>query len=114
MSSTNHNQGVSDTLEHINAISVQVLIEGRDPLLEVLQNEEVTKGLVIEYTHTEPMCIYSLYKSTMLLIFNQNIDVTTLSMRMGAINSWLGKPVIIHSNMDMVEQARKTVQSHIE
>ena len=103
MSSTNHNQGVPDTLEHINAISVQVLIEGRDPLLECLQNEEVTKGLVIEYTCTEPTCIYSLDKNTMLLIFNQNIDVTTLSMRMGVINSWLGKPVIIHSDMDMVE-----------
>ena len=90
------------------------LIEGRDPLLEILQNEEVTKGLEIEYTRTEPTCIYSLDKSTMLLIFNQNIDVTTLSMRMGAINSWLGKPVIFHSDMDMVQQARKAVQSHTE
>ena len=96
-------------MEHINAISVQVLIEVRDPLLEVLQNEKVAKCLVIEYTHTEPTYIYSLDKSTMLLLFNQNIDVTTLSMRMGAINSWLGKPVIIHSDMDMVEQARKAV-----
>ena len=69
MSSTNHNQGVLDTLEHVNAIPNQVLLQGRDPLPEVLKKEEVTKGLVIEYTLTEPMCIYTLDRSTMLLIF---------------------------------------------
>ena len=39
MSSTNHNQGVPDALEHVNTISIQVLIEGRDPLPEELWNE---------------------------------------------------------------------------
>ena len=60
MSSTNHNKGVPDTSEHINAISIQVLIQGRDPLPEVMQNEGVIKGLVIKYTYTKPIHIYTL------------------------------------------------------
>ena len=57
MASTNHNQGVPDTSEHVNVISFQVVIEGRDHLPGVLHSEEVTKCVAIENSHTEPASI---------------------------------------------------------
>ena len=45
----------------------------------------------------------------MLLILNRNIDVTTMSVRMDAINLLLGKPVVICSDTSMVEQVRRAV-----
>ena len=57
---------------------------------------------------------YTLDTSTVLLIFNQNIDVMTMSARMDSINLWLGKPVIICSDITTVKEVRGAVQSHMK
>ena len=47
-------------------------------------------------------------------IDNQNIDVMAVNVTVGAHYLWLGKSVIIHSNIIMGEQVKRGVQLHIE
>ena len=48
------------TVELVTMLTVHILIEERDVLLDVFRNEDITKGVLIDMTHMEPSSMYAL------------------------------------------------------
>ena len=55
MSETN-----SITVELVTRLTEHILIEGRDIILDVFRNEDITKGVLIDVTHKEPRIVHAL------------------------------------------------------
>ena len=56
MSDTN-----SVTTELVTTLTICVLIKGRDILLEIFRNDDISKGVLIGMTHIEPkLCMLSM------------------------------------------------------
>ena len=88
MSETN-----SVTVEPVTMLTVSVLIEGRDILLDIFRNEDITKGVQIGMTHIEPRSVHALNETTFLVTYLLEILAEDIGSAIEKINEWLGKPV---------------------
>ena len=53
-------------MESSTTLTVCILIDGKEVLLQVLQNEEVTKGVLMGWMYVEPKNVQALNETTFL------------------------------------------------
>ena len=94
MSRTNVNMNLVLT-EPNTMLMVHVLIDGKEILLLVLQNEDVTKGVLSSWTHVEPRNVHTLNKTTFLVTYASGILANEIGSVIEKIGDWLGKPLVI-------------------
>ena len=90
MSETN-----SVTTEPVTMPTVHVLIRGRDILLNIFRNEDITKGVLIGMTHVKPRNVHALNETTFLVTYPLGILAEDIGSAIEKINEWLGKPLVI-------------------
>ena len=86
-------KSVSAELE--TTLTVCVLIDGREILLDVFQNEDVPKGVLLGGTHVEPRSVHALNETTSLVTYSSGILAEEIASAIEKIDEWLGKPVVI-------------------
>ena len=74
---------------------VHILIDGKEILLHALRNEDVTKGILIGWTHVEPKSVHALNETTFLVTYSSSILAEDIGSVIEKIDEWLGKPVVI-------------------
>ena len=82
--------------ESVTMLMVHVLIDGKEVLLQVLQNEEVIKGVLMGWMHVEPQSVQALNEITFLATYASGISVEEIGAAVEKIENWLGKPVSYH------------------
>ena len=90
MSETN-----SVSAEPATMLTVYILNDGKDILLDVFRNEEIAKGVLVSGTQVEPRSVYALNKTTFLVTYPSEIWVEDIGSAIERINDWFGKPVVI-------------------
>ena len=85
----------SITAKPVTTLTIHVLIEGRDILLEIFKNNDIAKRVLIGITHVEPRSVYALNETTFLVIYLSGILAEDIGTTIEKINDWLGKPVVI-------------------
>ena len=94
MSRTNVNMNA--VLTELNTLlMVCMLIDGKEILLLTLQNEDVTKGVLMSWTHVEPRNVHTLNETTFLVTYASGILANEIGSAVEKIGDWLGKPVVI-------------------
>ena len=81
--------------EPVTMLTVHVWIDGREILLDIFCNEDVTKELLVSGTHIEPRSAYALNDTTFLVTYSSRILAEEIGAAIEKINEWLGKPVVI-------------------
>ena len=94
MSMTNVNTNAVST-DLVTMLRVHLLIDGKEILLHVLQNEDVVKGVLMSWTHVEPRSVQALNESTFLATYSLGILIDEIGSAVEKIEDWLGKPVVI-------------------
>ena len=51
-------------VESVTTLTVCILVEGRDILLDVFRNEDIVKGVLIGLTYVEARSMYALNETT--------------------------------------------------
>ena len=90
MSQTN-----SMSAEPVTMLTVCILIDRKDILLDVFRNEEIAKGVLVSETQVEPKSVYVLNETTFLVTYPSGIWAEDIGSAIEKINEWLGKPVVI-------------------
>ena len=90
MSETN-----SVTTEPVTMLTACVLIEGKDILLDIFRNEDISTGVLIGATHVEPRSVHAFNETTFLVTFSLGILAEGIGSAIEKIKEWLGKPVVI-------------------
>ena len=93
MSETN-----SVTAEPVTTLTICILIEGRDILLEIFRNDDIVEGVLIGVTHVEPRHVHALNETTFLVTHPLGVSAEDIGSAIEKINEWLGKPVVITYN----------------
>ena len=91
---TNVNMNAVST-ELVNMLTVHILIDRKEILQHVLQNEDVTKGVLMSWTHVEPRSVQVLTETTFLVTYASSILNIEIGSPIEKIEDWLGKPVVI-------------------
>ena len=91
-------------MEANTALMVHVLINGKEILPQVLQNEEVTKGVLMGWTHVEPKNVQALNETTFLATYAAGIMAEEIGAAIEKIENWLGKLVVITCDEVMMAQ----------
>ena len=94
MSMTNMNRNAVP-VESSTTLTVGMLIDGKEILLQVLQNEKVTKGVLIGWMHIEPKNVQALNETTFLATYAAGIMADEIGAAIEKIKNWLGKLVVI-------------------
>ena len=71
------------------------MIDGKEILLQVLQNEEVAKRVLMGWMHVEPKNVQAVYETTFLATYAAGILAEEIGAAIEKINNWLGKLVVI-------------------
>ena len=74
MSMTNVNMNAVLT-DPVTMLMVHVLIDGKEILPHLLQNEDVAKGVLVSWTHVEPRSVQALNETTFLVTYASGILV---------------------------------------
>ena len=82
-------------METSTTLTVCILIDGKEILLQVLCNEEVAKGVLMGWTHVEPKIVQALNEITFLARYAVGILAEEFGAAIEKIGNWLGKPVVI-------------------
>ena len=82
-------------LYQLSQLMVCILIDGKEILLHALQNEDVTKGVLMSWMHVEPRSVQALNETTFLVIYASGILADEIGSAVEKIEDWLGKPVVI-------------------
>ena len=94
MSRTTVNMNV--VLTESNAtLTVCMLIDGKEILPLVLQKEDVTKGVLMSWTHVEHRNVHTLNETTFLVTYGLGILANDIGSAVEKIGDWLGRPVVI-------------------
>ena len=64
----------------------------------MLQNEEVTKGVLMGWMQVEPKNVQALNETTFLATYAADIMAEDIEAAIEKIENWLGKPVVITCN----------------
>ena len=83
---------------------VCIVIDGREILLQVLHNGEVTKGVLMGWTNIEPKSMQALNETTFLACYAAGILAEEIGTAIEKISNWLGKPVVITCNEAILAQ----------
>ena len=83
------------TAEPVTTLTVQILIDRKEILLDVFRNEYVAKGILISGTHIEPRSVHALNETTFLVTYSSGILAEKIGFAIEQINECLGKPVVI-------------------
>ena len=81
--------------ELVTTLTVCILIDRKDILLDVFRNEETAKGVLVSGTQVGPRSVYALNETTFLVTYPSNIPAADIGPAIKKINEWLGKPVVI-------------------
>ena len=81
--------------ELITTLTVCILIDGKEILLDVFHNEDIVKGVVISGTHIEPRSVQTINETTFLVTYSSDILAEEIGSAIEKINEWLGKLVVI-------------------
>ena len=92
MANMNHN---AMPMEANMTLTVCMLIDGKEILLQALCNEEVAKGVITGWTNVEPKRLQALNETTFLATFAVGILAEEIGTAIERIDNWLGKPVVI-------------------
>ena len=103
MSKTNMNMNAVPT-EPSTMLMVGVLIDRKEVLPLVLQNEDVTKGVLMSWTHVEPRNVHTLNETTFLVTYASGILADKIGSVVEKIEDWFGKHVVL--TCDEVTQAQ--------
>ena len=76
-------------------LMVCILIDGKEILLQALCNEEVMKGMLMDWTNVKLKSMQSLNETTFLATYAAGILAEEIGTAIEKINNWLGKPVVI-------------------
>ena len=90
MSETN-----SMSADLVTMLTVCILIDGKDILLDVFRNGDIVKGFLVSGTHAEPRSVHSLDETTFLVTYPSEILAADIGSAIEKINEWLGNPVVI-------------------
>ena len=94
MSMTNMNRNAV-SIEANTALTVCILIDGKEILPQVLWNEGVTKEVLMGWTHVEPKNVQALNETTFLATYAAGIMADDIGAAIENIKNWLGKLVVI-------------------
>ena len=97
MSMTNMNRNAVP-METSTTLTVCVVIDGKEILLQVLQNEDVAKGVLMGWIHVEPKNVQDLNEITFLATYAAGIMADEIRAAIEKIKNWLGKLVFITCN----------------
>ena len=92
MSITNIN---SITAELVTTLTVCILIDRKEILMDIFRNEDIAKGVLISGTHIEPRSVHALNETTFLVTYSSDILAEEIGSAIEKIDEWLGKPVVI-------------------
>ena len=90
MSKTN-----SVSTEPVNMLTVHILIDGKEILLDVFRNEDIAKGVLIGWTHVDPRSVHALNETTFLVTYSSGILAEEIGSAIEKIDERLGRPVVI-------------------
>ena len=91
-------------MEASTTLTVCILINWKDILLQVLRNKEVTKEVLMGWTHVKPKNIQTLNETTFLATYAVGILTEEIGAAIEKIENWLGKPVVItHDEVTMAQ-----------
>ena len=76
-------------------LTVHILIEGRDILLDIFTNEDIAKGVLIGLTYVELRSVHALNETTFLVTYSSGILAEDIGYAIEKMNEWLGKPAVI-------------------
>ena len=79
----------------VTTLMVHILIDGKEILPDVFQNEDIAKGVLIGGTHVEPRCVHAVNETTFLVTYSSGILAKEIGSAIEKIDEWLGKPVVI-------------------
>ena len=82
-------------MESSTTLMVCILIDGKEILPQVLQNEEVMKGVLMGWIHVEPKNVQALKETTFLATYAASILSEEIGADIEKTENWLGKPVVI-------------------
>ena len=85
MVNLNHN---AMPTEANTTLTVCVLIDGKEILLQTLCNEEVAKGVITGWTNMEPKRLQALNESTFLATFAAGFLAEEISVAIEKIDNW--------------------------
>ena len=94
MSMTNVNRKAVP-MESSTTLMVCVLIDGKEVLPQALQNEEVTKDVLMGWMHVEPKNVQALNETTFLATYATSILAEEIGAAIEKIKNWLGMLVVI-------------------
>ena len=89
------NMSETNSAKTVTILTVCMLIDGREILPDVFQNEDVAKGVLIGGTHVEPRRVHALNETTFLVTYSLGILAEEIGSAIEKIDEWLGKPVVI-------------------
>ena len=84
------------------------LTEKKLPL--ALWNEDVTKGVLISWTHVEPRNVQTFNETTFLVTYASGILANEIGSAVEQIWDWLGKPVVITCDKVALSQLPCVIQ----
>ena len=85
-------------MEASMTLTVHILVNGKEILLQVLFIEEVTKGVLTRWMDVEPKRLQALNETTFLDIYAGGILAEEIGTAIEKIDNWLGKPGVITCN----------------
>ena len=86
---------MSLTTEPVTTLMVHILIDRKELLSHALRNEDVTKGVLMSWTHVEPRSVQALNETTFLVTYSSSILAEEIGSAIENIDEWLHKPVVI-------------------
>ena len=95
----------------ITTLMVHVLIDGKEILPDVFQNEVTAKGNLIGGTHVVPRSVHALNETTFLVANSSGILAEEIGSAIEKIDEWLGKPVVITCDEVTTAQLPQEIES---
>ena len=81
--------------DSVTTLMVHVLIDGNEILPHALRSEDVTKGVLMSWTHVEPRDVHALNETIFLVTYSSGILADDTGSAIEKIDELLGKPVVI-------------------
>ena len=97
-------------IELNTTLTVCMLINGKEILLQILYNEEITKGIFTVWTNVESKRLQAFNEITFLATFAVGILAEEIGIAIERIDNWLGKPVDITCNEVTVAQLQHVLK----
>ena len=76
--------------ELVAMLTVCILIDGKETLLDVFRNEDIAKGVLVGGTHIKPRSVHALNETTFLVTYSSGILAEEIGSAIEKIDEWLG------------------------